>query len=391
MITTEPLREGDQRQVHVLARMAFGERSPFDADRPRLADHEHTCVYEGDRLIASAGTIPFTQTFGGRAVPCGGVTGVMVAPDHRGYGLARTVVAASLAAMRERGQWLSALYPTTTTLYRGVGYEVAGWWETSKLPMSALPTAPDRLDWSCTELDDPAVAEVMTTMARDNEGWVAAPTVSWARAAHIARQGERDSDTWVGRRSGRPAAVVALRYRDSRSAVFDLTADHLGGIDHEALVDALAFVGRHATTADAVVTSLPRHLLATLVEHPQRASVTDSWPWMLRIVDIPRALESRGWNPHVVGTIDLEVDDPLLGSDQRRWRMSWSGGRATLEPGGNGGIRLDVATLASCYAGSVDIGALAGAGRLDGIDTGSLQLLVAAGSAPTPPTLPIFF
>ena len=85
---------------------------------------------------------PFGQFHGGRRVAMGGHSPVGVGPEFRGRGLGTTITAAHYDAMRERGEVLAALYPATTRLYRGAGFEIAGVWSERTFPIRSLQMLP---------------------------------------------------------------------------------------------------------------------------------------------------------------------------------------------------------------------------------------------------------
>src|SRR5688572_29842589 len=99
-------------------------------------------AFEGERLLATGAALPLAQLFGGRAVPMGGLASVAVVPDRRGEGLATRVCQEALRAMRARGEVISTLYPASTRLYRGLGWEVAGFYAWHKLVPSTLHALP---------------------------------------------------------------------------------------------------------------------------------------------------------------------------------------------------------------------------------------------------------
>ena len=49
------------------------------------------------------------------------------------------MLAAATEAIRAHGEPISALFPTTASLYRSVGYEIAGWWGQRAIPVGELP------------------------------------------------------------------------------------------------------------------------------------------------------------------------------------------------------------------------------------------------------------
>ena len=68
--------------------------------------------------------------------------------------------------------------------------------------------------------------------------------------------------------------------------------------------------------------------------------------WMVRIADVPEALQQRGYPAGVKETLDLEVRDELMPGNHGRFQLRVSGGNATVTPGGDGSVQIDVAALA---------------------------------------------
>ena len=87
---------------------------------------------------------------------------------------------------------------------------------------------------------------------------------------------------------------------------------------------------------------------------------------MLRIVDVRRALERRGWSPHLRGELHLDVRDELLRDNARRWVLEVSGGHAEVREGGSGAVAIDMRGLAALYAGYLPAEELHVAGLCEG-------------------------
>jgi predicted acetyltransferase len=327
----------------------------------------------------------FEQWFGGRAVPCGGVAGVMVAPDQRGSGLSRLMLAAAAEATRAHGEPIAALYPTTASLYRSVGYEIAGWWGQRAIPVAELPRptgAPS----------DPVVREVAAASVAGRDGWILPAPRWWA--AWAARRTEKGATTWtwLGRRDGSPVAVVSYGHAKAERAMFDVDLDLVHGTDGPALVDALAFVGANGTTGDRVRTTLPGALLARHVRQASRMPTLEDWPWMVRVLDVPGAIAARGWPAGVSLTIELRItppthvaDDPVGGD----WVLTIADGAASASAGGAGAVEIASTDLAALYTGHLDPAQLVTEGRLTGATPAQVSALRAAFAGS--PTLPMFF
>ena len=133
MIEVRPL--SDTREIAELAPIehyAFGVPTEQAVEWLTAAGEEHvrlayrTSEAGGRQLVGGLIHIPMGHFVGGRSVPTLGIAGVVVAPEARGLGVAKALMSASLREAAERGVALSSLYPATVTLYRAVGYELAG-------------------------------------------------------------------------------------------------------------------------------------------------------------------------------------------------------------------------------------------------------------------------
>jgi GNAT superfamily N-acetyltransferase len=387
------LDPGDLDQVADLGAHSFGGPRTVTTVETRAVPPEDTiAAYEGARLVGTAAVHRFRQWWGGKAVPCGGVAGVMVAPDQRGTGLSRTLLAEATSAMLSRGEPISALYPTTASLYRSVGYEVAGWWGQRAVSVRDLPTPSGDVTWAPTTPADPAVAVVQAACAEGRDGWVVPPQQFWVGWAH--RQQEGTTWTWVGRRPGSddPVAAVSYGHAKGERALFDIDAPVVLGVDGPALADALAFLGGNGTTGDRVRTPLPGPLLARHVPQASRIPTLDDWPWMLRLIDLPGAMAARGWPSGLDLEVHLDVTPPERVPDDRtagRWVLRIADGDGTCAPGGDGTASVAVSDLASLYSGHLDPAQLVTEGRLRGATDRDVSGLRAAFAGH--PSLPIFF
>ena len=71
-------------------------------------------TYEGGRLVGRLMVLPVGQFFGGRPLPMGGISEVVVAAHARvAGGVGQALVDAALERMRAHGEVVSALGPAT--------------------------------------------------------------------------------------------------------------------------------------------------------------------------------------------------------------------------------------------------------------------------------------
>ena len=90
--------------------------------------------------------------------------------------------------------------------------------------------------------------------------------------------------------------------------------------------------------------------------------------WMLRVLDVPKAFEARGYPAGSSGTLHLEIEDELLPENQGRFLLEVTGGQARVSRGGEGRVKLHVRTLAPLYTGFLSLDALRMTGALEADD-----------------------
>ncbi|MGC0421174.1 GNAT family N-acetyltransferase [Embleya sp. AB8] len=90
-----------------------------------LPKKEHFGIRHEGRLVAHTGLLRLPISIGGVETEVVGVGGVAVAPDLRGHGLARAIVAAALDHARTMGPQHAILFcrPPLVPLYRRLGWE----------------------------------------------------------------------------------------------------------------------------------------------------------------------------------------------------------------------------------------------------------------------------
>lgn len=368
--------------------LAFDSPRTFDPREPQFSEGRSIGAFDGDELAGTVMTYEFSQMFGGRAVACGGVAGVMVAPGSRGLGLARRLLVESFHRMHERGEVISSLYPTTSLLYGGVGYGVAGLFTHREVPFRAIGPS-DQLHWSEAEFGCDEMRLVHHAAATKYDGWILPGDGWWdhQRWRRTASPGDR-AFTWIGRRGAEPVAAVVYSYGKSEHLLYEVTVQLLAGCDIAAIRSSLSFLAENSSAADTLETTLPSFLLDLALARPELVRPASDWPWMLRLIDLPGAVAARGYPDGIELTLDLDITDSVIDANAGAWRVTVEGGVGRAERGGNAAVAVGIDDLARIYAG-IDPRPMYDDGRLEGITPAGLERLTSAFT--TQATLPIFF
>ncbi|WP_247896279.1 GNAT family N-acetyltransferase [Azospirillum argentinense] len=398
-----PLLPEERADATILVRQGFGiPREYFDRSVELFGPDVMRGLRAGPEagraggLVACAAVWPMDQWFGGRPVPSCGVAAVAVDPAERGRGYGSALMRGLLEEARAGGAALSVLYPATLPLYTRLGFGRGGVSFDWSAPPAALSAGPPPGDgWiRRTEASDASpLAALRRSLLSTTNGLVERNEGLWSFA--LCPDGV-PSDVYTFGGSGGPEGYVAVAPpADRKLHVADLCL-----ISPRAVRLAQGFLAGYRAQIDRVTwrggPDDPLVLLAP--ERGVRAEACDEW--LLRILDVPRALESRGYPPGVVGELSLDVSDALISENSGGFRLCLSEGRAAVrrlprarnsaeKAGGktDGAVlSLSIAALASLYSGHKGPHALRQVGLLRGGDEAlALAALFFSGSAPWMP------
>ncbi|KJK54919.1 GNAT family N-acetyltransferase [Saccharothrix sp. ST-888] len=354
--------------------------SALEMDRGLLA------MTADGRPVGTAAAYSFELTLPGEILaPAAGVSAVGVLPTHRRRGVLSAMMRHQLTALRARGEFLSVLLASEALIYRRFGYGPATYTGRLTVPRHqaalALPRARGRADDPATVPDASSVEvlrraecgeileEVYDQYRRTQPGALSRPRRWWAMGA------------------GQPPIAPAPRYvavhRDAAGvpdgyASYSLEGDTLTVDETIATDDAAMALARFALGHDLVTQVVFKHFPS---DHPLRwqladfnacqASSNTDWLWV-RLLDIPRALTSRGW--FTDGELILDVDDPFLG-EHGRYLLTVRDSKADCVPTDREpDLSLDVSDLGSIYLGGTAPSTLVRAGHIRAHHPGAATL-----------------
>jgi predicted acetyltransferase len=334
----------------------------------RLGASHLRLIREGAHIVGGLAILPIGHWFGGRSVPCWGISLVAIAPHHRSRGMAAELMRAVLEEARLEGVALSSLYPATYPVYRAAGYETAGNRVTYRLALPPLRTGATACEmreatWAA---DEAAIRSLYDTRARHITGALDRSQYFWQRVlepigedaqAYLVEGAARyEGYVVLSQAPAAPHQPVDILVRDAIAhtpaagrRILRMLADHRS-------------IARYATMASG-----PGDPLLMLARE-EKYEVADVLRWMLRVVDVRAALARRGWSPVVRGELHLDVRDALLPENARRWVVEVAGGAAEVREGGSGAVAIDVRGLAALYSGFLPAEELRAADLCEGDD-----------------------
>jgi predicted acetyltransferase len=388
--------ESDDEWRECIRIAARGFNGPLDDKSvdewlPKLHRDRSLAVFVGDLAVAWSQIRPFGQFFGGRSVPMGGFSPVVVAPEHRGHGYGSIVTAAQFPLMRERGEVISGLYPAQTQLYRGNGFEVAGTLTYQRVPTRSLqklrPAGHVTIRRGGAD-DVAAIKDCYRRFAATQEGWLDRPEVWWDRIfdpeklheqhLYLVDGGDRDGG------GGGLAGFLRYTHQKAEPHGYTIVVHELCADDPDVAVALWRLVGSSSTQAEHAQVQGPPEQPLLLQLPDQDLKTKDEIRWMLRVVDAPAAVAARGYHPAVRATVDLDLADRQCDWNHGRWRLTVEDGEAVLERGGDGDVALTINALSCLYSGYGSPTVLRRTGLISGGSERALRDLAAVFSGPTP-------
>lgn len=337
-------------------------------------------------LVGGLMRIPMGQYFGGRRVPMTGFAGVVVPPAERGSGAATAIMHEAVRELYREGVALSALYPATMPLYRRAGFELAGDHMRIRVPVHAIELRERAPAMRPMEPGDrEALRRCYESVAAGRPGWLARGDYVWNRVfqprsgdeihAHVVEGEGIEGYVVHGQKSG-PGGRYELALRD------------LVASTPRAARRLWSFLGSYRSMATAAVwTGGADDPFLHLLGEQHGVSVERVEPWMLRLVDVARALGERGYPAGLRARVELDVADAVVPDNAGPLVLEVEGGSASVERGGGAGsVRLDVRALATLYSGYASAEMLASIGAVEGPPEQLAQLsAIFAGPAPSCP------
>ena len=337
-------------------------------------------AFDRGRPIAAALYHDMRQWWHGRAVPMAGVGGVTVAPEYRGQGAGRALMTALIELMAERGYPLSALYPATMTIYRSLGWEIAGHRHEAVLPSRALSVMARPEPGAAAGIRRPGpddAAEVLQVLGRAHADARDCGPVTWDEPTMrrwLTRPGRyADTDRYAYLA---PDGFLGYRWQHGNDAIFVERVVASSAATTRAL---WAVAASNSTVAGTVRAQVgPSDPLWWMLRE-QDADIAERESWMLRLLDAPAAIAARGF-PATDLTVPLLITDDLRPANSGRWDLKVRAGEGrlsryrTVAPSpfpdgpshaGCAPLALGARGLAALYAGT-PVATLRRAGLADG-------------------------
>ena len=383
-----PVNDSEEvQQLNSLLTQAF--ISPPEAEDifiQRLGLENFRVIRKSGKLLGGLGLVSMGQWFGNQRVSMVGISGVGIAPEHRGVGGAIALMQQTLKELHANGVAISTLYPAAQTLYRKVGYEQGGSRCGWKIPTSQIQVRESSLSIDPIPLESNRLSSLYQQHAQANNGCLDRHPCIWR---NIWRPIEKETlyAYQFGSVDFPQGYLIFNQMRTEEGAILQirdwavLTAAAGQSLwaflaSHRSMIKQVHWYG---SAIDALTLMLPEQAFQSrFVER-----------WMLRIIDVRRALEARGYPPNLEAELHLDIQDDLFPENTGKFMLSVYRGQGQLRQGGRGALKLDIRGLGPLYTGLFSPHQLQLTGLLTG-DEDALAIATQLFASPSP-WMPDFF
>lgn len=285
------------------------------------------------------------QWFGGRRLASHAITALVAAAHVRRQKVGRTLTLHVLRETREAKVPLSVLYASTPTFYRQLGYEPAGVAQSWRTPTHHLPTDTVGAQFVpfTAEQQEPA-HELYRRFASERSGLLDRNPHFWRMQLNPYDGSKRYA--YRIDFSGSPEGYVCFQHARPQNT---LIVQEAIATTPRAAQAALALISHHKSIAEWVVfPDGPQGPLHKLITGNQARPETTNQEWLLRLTNVPTALEQRGYPP-LDTELELDVADESMSENAGRYVLRLDAGQARVTRGGAGRISLDVRALAAIF------------------------------------------
>jgi predicted acetyltransferase len=335
-----------------------------------------------EEVIGGLMLVPMSQWWGGELVPMTGISGVGIAPECRGDGAAITMMKNVIRELYHKEVPLSVLYAATQIPYRKAGYEQGGSACRWEIKTATLKVEKPLLPIKAMALDSEIFRDLQKKQARQNNGNLNRHPSLWAPGL-FPKADEVLYAYLIGTLEKPQGYIIFSQHRGDDVYI---RLDDWVVLTAEATQTLWAFLASHRSIIDKVSWKGSLVDNFTLLFPEQTVECKSTSRWMLRIVDIVKALEMRGYPKQVDGELHLEVKDDLIPENNGQYILSVANGRGNITKGGNGELKIDIKALTPLYTGLYSSYQLQVMGKLEATETAILSASqIFSGSSPWMP------
>lgn len=290
----------------VLRNSGYRDGEIIQAKGPVLERADVIGWFNDAQLISQLSVYPCSVNIHGRTLAMGGLTGVGTYPEYAELGLMGRLIQLALRRMRERGQWISYLYPYSVPYYRKRGWEFISDWVQFSLKDTQIPYF-EQVKGFVERLfvDDSDVLRVYESFAEKKHGAMIRQPIDWEEYWRWENEEERTAAVYYDEERNPLGVLFYWLHHD----VFHIK--EMFYLNQEARKGLWNFISAHFSMVDQVKGKIYTHdPLAFWLEDSHITETIEPY-YMARIVDVEEFLKVYPFGVKR-GCVHFVVTDPLV-------------------------------------------------------------------------------
>ena len=347
-----PLTEQDIERCIALEAYAF----QVNPDRSNLAQGklaQFRGLFDGPTLLAQLERLPLRVRTGYGEIAAAGIGSVASAPETRRRGHVDTLMRHLADELRADGVPLAILYPFKRSFYARYGW--ATFFERrvySGVPARFAPFRPGQGGFvAAGPTDIPELDRIYSGALRGRFGPLIRDA-AWWREQVLQDWEHRPCHAFIWRDAqgqGRAYLIYQIKGEGEQRR---LQCREIAALDPEARAQLFAFLAGHQDQVATVRFPAPADApVNLLLPDPLECAVEPHF--MLRLLDVPAALEGHTFPPDLAGSLTIAVRDAWIAENQGVYELEFAAGRCQvrrLPAGSSADLSCDVSTLAQLYS-----------------------------------------
>lgn len=255
--------------------------------RPILKNADVIGWFNEDQLVSQLCIYPCQVNIHGTIFSMGGLTGVGTYPEYANLGLMNDLIKSGLQIMKNKGQWISYLYPYSIPYYRRKGWEIMSDHLTFTIKDSQIPKNisvkgfAERLP-----VTDPDVISVYDKFARSNHGALIRGNQEWEEYWRWENEDERTAAVYYDK-DDIPQGYILYWIEEDIFHIKDIIY-----LNQEARIGLWNFVYAHYSMVDEVQGNIYKNdPLHFFLDDGQIKETIEPY-YMARIVDVTEFLNN---------------------------------------------------------------------------------------------------
>jgi predicted acetyltransferase len=323
-------------------------------------------IHQNEQVAGGLALISMAQWWGGVSVPMTGIAAVGIAPEYRGTGGAIALMQHTVKELYRLGVPISVLYPDAQRLYRKAGYEQAGTTCVWEIPAESIQVREQLLPVKpLVPINLEVFHDLYQKQARLNNGYLDRNQFMWEKV--IEPFEKEPLYAYIIGETDQPQGYIIFSQDAKEDTSFIRVRDWVV-LTTAAAQTFWSFLANHRSQIEQVRWRNSAIDFLTLLLPEQTAKVKHMSRWMLRVIDVVKALEKRGYRAGLETELHFEIQDDLLSENNGKFILSVANGRGEVTSGGKGQLQLDIRELAPLYTSLFTPQQLQIAGKLQGTE-----------------------